>query len=70
MNPLRKLWDDRVLMASLLLLLIVSILNPSEIVNYPQFVNWDTILTLASLFLITTALWESRYMEKFAVKII
>ncbi len=70
MNLALKIRNDKTLLISLLLLMIISVINPSQIPNYFKFINWDTMLTLAALFLITTALWESNYLDRFARQIV
>ena len=45
-----------------LILILLSILYPNEIINYPNFVDWRTITALVGLLIITTAIKESRYL--------
>jgi len=67
---LRSLREDYVLLASLILLLIITLASPNLIVSYPSFINWETLLTLAALFLITTAIKDSQYLDILASRII
>ena len=67
---LRRLREDYVLLASLILLLIITIFAPNLIPKYPSFINWSTILTLAALFLITTAVKDSAYMDIVAARVV
>ncbi len=59
-----------VLLVFLLLLVILALYNPNEIVNYPRFVDWKTIIALAGLLIITTGLKESGYFSLFSAKAI
>ncbi len=68
--PIKKLREDYMLLISLVLLLAVSLINPSLISSYPQFVHWGTILILATLFLITTALKTSGFLDSFALRLL
>ncbi len=70
MNLPENLRDNYVLLASLILLLIITILAPYLVPQYPYFINWNTILTLAALFLITTAMRDSQYLDITASKAI
>ncbi len=45
----------------LLLLVILSLLYPHNIINYPHFIDWRTIMALTGLLVITTGLKESGY---------
>ncbi len=45
----------------LLLLLVLTLLYPNKIKNYPYFIDWKTIFSLSGLLVITTALKESGY---------
>jgi len=54
----------------LLLLFILTVLYPSEIVNYPQYVDWRTIIAFTGLLIITTGLKESGYFYIFSINIL
>ena len=45
----------------LFLLIILAILFPYEITSYPSFVDWETIIGLTGLLIITVELKESGY---------
>ena len=70
MISFRNLRKDYVFIIALLLFIILSILFPSLISKYPYFVDWGTLLTLSALFLITTAIMDSHYLEIISIKII
>ncbi|HEC88806.1 MAG TPA: citrate transporter [Thermoplasmata archaeon] len=55
-NYLRK---EVILFIFLLLLIVLAGLYPSKIINYPSFVDWNTIIALTGLLIITTGLKES-----------
>jgi len=59
-----------VLFIFLFLLAIVAILYPYEIINYPSFVDWRTIIALTGLLIITTGLKESGYFNVFSRKVL
>jgi len=59
-----------ILFIFLFLLAIVAILYPYEIVNYPSFVDWRTIIALTGLLIITTGLKESGYFNVFSRKVL
>ncbi|WP_457549777.1 SLC13 family permease [Archaeoglobus sp.] len=52
------------------LTLILSILYPSEVVKYPNYVDWETILALAGLLMVTTGIRESGYLNFLSCKAI
>ncbi|AGB05154.1 Na+/H+ antiporter NhaD-like permease [Aciduliprofundum sp. MAR08-339] len=66
----KSLKKDYTLIASLLLLLIITLIAPNLISQYPYFINWNTWLTLAALFLITTTMRDSGYLDIVASKMI
>ncbi len=70
MNLLKKMSRDYVLIVSLVILIIISIFAPYLVSQYPYFVDWKTLLTLAALFLITTAMMDSQYLKITALKLI
>ncbi len=53
-----------------LLTILLAILFPSKIKDYPYFIDWNTIFILTGLLVITTAIKESGYLEKAAGKIL
>ncbi len=53
-----------------ILLIFLSLKYSQNIKNYPFYIHWDTIKTLAGLLIITTAIKESGYIEKFAISIL
>ncbi|HEC77022.1 MAG TPA: citrate transporter [Thermoplasmatales archaeon] len=57
-NYLKK---EIILFGFLLLLVVLAGLYPSKIINYPSFVDWNTIIALTGLLIITTGLKESGY---------
>jgi len=59
-----------VLFIFLFLLATVAILYPYEIINYPSFVDWRTIIALTGLLIITTGLKESGYFSVFSRKVL
>jgi len=61
---------ETVLSISLFLLTIIAILYPDEIVNYPSFIDWNTIIALSGLFMITIGLKESGYFFFFSRKVL
>ncbi len=67
---LERLKKDYILFASLILLAIITLLYPQLIMQYPSFIDWNTIFILATLFLITTALKDSGYLDLLARKVI
>ncbi len=54
----------------LILIVILTILYPYEIPNYPFFVAWKTIIALTGLLIITTGLKESGYFYYLAKKVL
>ncbi|HIP49338.1 MAG TPA: hypothetical protein EYG92_10295 [Lutibacter sp.] len=61
---------EAVLFIFLSLLAIVTILHPYEIISYPSFVDWRTIIALTGLLIITTGLKESGYFNVFSRKVL
>ncbi len=45
----------------LLLFILLSVIYPEKVKNYPYFVDWKTIITLAGLLIISTGIKESGY---------
>lgn len=58
------------LVVSLALLFMFMVLFPQEIPNYPAFVDWKTIGSLAGLLVITTALGESGYINTISMELL
>ncbi len=54
----------------MVLLIVLSCLNPSAIKNYPYFVDWSTIAILTGLMVITAGLRKSRYFDILAARIL
>ena len=46
-----------------LLLLVLSLLYPGEILNYPRYIDWKTIVALSGLLIIVTGFKESKVFE-------
>ena len=66
----QNLKRDYILLSSLLLLAIITLVYPSLISHYSEFIDWKTIAILASLFLITTAMKDSGYLDYVAARVI
>ncbi len=49
----------------LLIVILLSIIYPDKIKQYPLYVEWHTIIALCSLLIITTAIKESEYLSFF-----
>ncbi len=58
------------LVVFLALLFMFMVLFPQEIPNYPSFVDWKTIGSLAGLLVITTALRESGYIDAISMRMV
>ena len=52
------------------LLGILSLLNPSKIIHYPSYVNWQIIINLAILLMLTTGIEESAYFHAILQKVL
>lgn len=52
------------------LLIILSLINPKNIANYPEYVDWRTIWALIGLLILTTGLMESGYFQLLSYKIL
>ncbi len=59
-----------VLFIFIFLLILLSAWNPSQIINYPFFVDWQTVLALTGLLIITTGIKESGYFSFFSNKLL
>ncbi len=66
-NTIKK---EFILSAFVVLLIILSVLYPNQIVNYPNFVDWRTIIALTGLLIISTGLKESMFFDTLSEKII
>ena len=53
-----------------ILSIVLIILYPAKIIDYPSFVDWNTIITLTGLLIITTGLKESGYFSSFSEKVL
>ncbi len=62
--------DNWFLTILIILLAVLSVLNPSRISLYPSLVDWNTILVLAGFMIITEILEESGYFTAIAKKFI
>ncbi|NPA39616.1 MAG: citrate transporter [Thermodesulfobacteria bacterium] len=56
------------LFALLGILLTFMILEPCKVVEYPRFVNWETMISLTALLVLTSALKYSNYFNYIAYK--
>ena len=61
---------DGVLLVFVGLLVVLSFLYPHQIIDYPHFVDWKTIIALTGLLIITTGIKESMFFDVLSVKII
>ncbi len=52
------------------LLIVLSIIFPSSIPQFPGFIDWNTMITLTGLIIITNGLKESGYFDKIAEKML
>ncbi len=59
-----------VLFIFLVLLLILSLAYPSHIPRYPSFIDWNTVIALTGLLLITTGIRESGYFNNLSMNIL
>ncbi|MHA2002447.1 MAG: SLC13 family permease [Promethearchaeota archaeon] len=67
MNVLKHfIKKEIVLFVFFFVLVILAIIYPYQIINYPSFVDWRTIITLTGLLIITSGLKESGYINFFA----
>ena len=66
----RFIEKEGILFTFLLLLVILTILYPGEIKNYPSFIDWQTIKALTGLLIITTGFKESKYFFIFSKRIL
>ena len=61
--------DSEVLLVSLLALILLEILIGKPLRRFPAYVDWNTIVTLTGLLLITTAIKESHFFYWLAYRI-
>ncbi len=61
---------DYFFIISLVALIALSIAYPAKISSYPRYVDWQTIIVLSGLFLITTGLKESLFFSFISRKLI
>ena len=67
---IKKIKDEIILIPFLILLLVLMMLYPSKITQYPYFVDWRTIIALAGLLITVTGLKDSGYLRIFLTRII
>ncbi|RKZ28770.1 citrate transporter [bacterium] len=65
-----KFFDSLIFLPFVILLILLSFISPASIKNYPDFVNWETIISLSGLLIITTAIKESNFLVAFARKFV
>ena len=58
---MRFISKNFILLPFLIILAFLCVLYPDEIINYPDFVDWQTIASLAGLLVVATAIKESSY---------
>ncbi len=59
-----------VLLVFLFLLVVLAVFYPGQIIHYPSFIHWNTIMALAGLLIIATGLKESGYFSMFSRKVL
>ncbi len=62
--------EQAVVLIALGVLILLMILYPGQIRNYPQYVDWRTILSLTGLMLTTVGMKESRVYRRLSTRII
>lgn len=67
---LKSFLHDRFLHFLILLGIVLTCLQPSEIMHFPRFVDWDTIITLLGLLMLTKGVEVSGYFDFMGRKII
>jgi len=67
---LKFIRDEYMLSSFLFLLILLSLLYPYKIKNYPAFVDWRTIIALAGLLIIATGIKESGYFYNISRRIL
>ncbi len=71
MSLLKRLIHKESFLTLLLILLgILAVLYPAEIKSYPSFIDWQTILALTGLLIITTGFRESGYFCSLSEKVL
>ncbi|RLI78987.1 citrate transporter [Archaeoglobales archaeon] len=63
-DALKNIKQDYVFVSLFLLLLSLSILKPTKLKYYPEYVDWRTISALFGLLIITTGIKESGYLQR------
>ena len=69
-TPGYSLRRDWLLWTLVAVLLLLSLLHPAGIRDYPLLVNWSTIETLAGLLLLTSGIEASGYLHRLAAQIV
>ncbi len=67
---IRLVQEEFIFFIFLSILLVLSAIFPSEIKNFPEFVEWKTIWALAGLIIITTGMKESGYFELITIRML
>jgi len=62
--------NNYIFLPFLALLIILAVIYPSQIKDYPEFVDWNTIAVLIGLLITTTAIKESSFFIKIAERVI
>jgi len=70
MNLKRNIEFNFFLLILFLMLFLFALMFPSKIREFPSYVNWDTIISLTSLLMITSAVKESYYFDYLALKLL
>ena len=63
MKLIEYIKKDIILSIFAFFLFVLAILYPNQIINYPHFIDWQTIIALTGLLVITTGLKESMYLD-------
>ena len=70
-NHVVVLWEKNfVFLPFLLLLVTFMMLYPAKITAYPGFVDWHTVLNLAGLLIVVTAIKESAFFGRFSRRLL
>ncbi len=70
MGIIKIVKKEFILSIFVILLIILSIVYHHQIINYPYFIDWRTIIALTGLLIITTGLKESKFFDTLSEKII
>lgn len=62
--------EQAVVLIALGVLILLMILYPGQIRNYPRYIDWRTILSLTGLMIITVGMKESRVYRRLSMRII